>query len=199
MLSGILAASSLAAMACTDDSLRSATTEPTPVGSTTATQATEVSRLRLRPLSLPSLPSGAPCPVTTDSSTPSSALGTMWGTGTARPVLGSQPRIAIAPPANFGSQSWGGNNVVGALSADSTATALVRGHQLDGAAVARFDDGAIPPQDKILDPKGKTPLDGGWYDFPGYVRMQEPGCYGFQIDRGDAASVILVLEAWVGD
>jgi hypothetical protein len=87
---------------------------------------------------------------------------------------------------------WGGNKVLWALSADSVSVALVRGHQLDGPAQVRFDLGADPASDKILDPSGKTPLDGGWYDFPGAVRLERPGCYGFQVDRADETSVIVL-------
>jgi hypothetical protein len=123
----------------------------------------------------------------------------MLGSGIARPVLGAQPRIGIAPPENFGSRDWGGNKVLWALDAETSSIALLRGHQLDGALEVRFDSGAIPAEDKILDPTGKTPLDGGWYDFPGFVRLQGPGCYGFQIDREGEPSAIVVLQAVAGN
>lgn len=120
----------------------------------------------------------------------------MLGTAPARPVVGADGTVGIAPPASFGSEIWGGNKVLWALSADVDGPALIRGQRLDGPGQARFDDGALPATDKVLDPVGKTPLDGGWFDFPGFVRLAAPGCYGFQIDvDGRSWSVILKAVA----
>jgi hypothetical protein len=151
----------------------------------------EVSKLRLRPMTLPILGAGERCPVTTEVSSPSKDIGQLWGTGPARPVLGGAPHIEIAPPANYGSKLWGGNKVLWALSADSSNVALVRGRQLDGPAQVGFDQGDEPALQKILDPSGRTPLNGGWFDFPGAVRLEGPGCYAFQIDRGDKTWTIV--------
>ena len=98
----------------------------------------------------------------------------MIGVAPARPVVGRDATIGIAPPANFGSEIWGGNKVLWALSGDTEGPALIHGHQLDGPE-ARFDDGAVPATEKILDPTGKAALDGGWYDFPGFVRLPRRG------------------------
>lgn len=118
----------------------------------------------------------------------------MLGVAPARPVVDADARIGIAPPANFGSEIWGGNKVLWTLSRDTEGPALIRGHQLDGPGEARFDDGPIPATEKILDPTNKVALDGGWYDFPGSVRLSTPGCYGFQIEV-DGRSWTVILEA----
>jgi hypothetical protein len=160
----------------------------------TATGNGDVASLRSRPLVLPKIAHGQPCPLTTEVATPSADLGPMLGSGPARPLLGAKAHLGIAPAVNFGSDAWGGDKVFWALSAQNVGPALVRGHQLDGDAEVRFDDGALPSLDKVLDPTGMTPLAGGWYGFPGYTRVRQPGCYGFQIDT-DAGATVVVFEA----
>ena len=148
-----------------------------------STVLADLHTLRSRPLDLPTVATGQRCPVTTEVESPSADLGPMLGTGVARPVgLGPDARLGIAPPENFGSETFGGNKVLWALSAASDGIVLVRGRQLDGTSEVRFDSGDIPSLEKVLDPTGKVPLDGGWYDFPGNTRVQYPGCYAYQID-----------------
>lgn len=139
---------------------------------------------------------GNVCPVTVDTSAPSSDLAAMSGNGTVRPILGPHGEIVIAPPANFGSETWGGNKVLWALSVEAGGPALIRGGRLDGPEEVRFDDGSLPSEEKVLDPTGGTALDGGWYDFPGFVRLSTPGCYGFQIDT-TAGSDYVIAQATV--
>lgn len=151
----------------------------------------DVKHLRVRPLSLPRLGAGERCPVTTTVTSPSTDLGQMLGSGPARPVgLGEDAQLGIAPPANFGSATWGGNKVLWALHADA-GPALVRGQQLDGNGEVRFDEGSTPSIEKVLDPTGRAPLAGGWFDFPGYTRVERPGCYGYQIDTGAGSSTVI--------
>ena len=152
---------------------------------------TTIDMLRDRPVTLADLSPGDACPVTTKSSTPSADLGPMLGDGPARPVIGPTALIGIAPPENFGSEVWGGNKLLWALS-ESSGVALLRGRQLDGSVEARFGEGATPAAEKILDPTGRTPLNGGWFDFPGSVRLRQPGCYGFQIDVASGSSVVVI-------
>lgn len=150
----------------------------------------------IRPVTLPPMADGTVCPVTLDTSAPSSDLAAMYGNGTVRPILGPHGEIVIAPPVNFGSETWGGNKVLWALSVEAGGPALIRGGRLDGPEEVRFDDGSLPSEEKVLDPKGGTALGGGWYDFPGFVRLSTPGCYGFQIDT-TAGSDYVVAEATV--
>ena len=119
----------------------------------------------------------------------------MVGRGPARPIgLGLPARLEIAPPEDYGSQVWGGNKVLWALSSEAHCPALIRGGQLDGDSEVRFGDGDVPALEKVLDPSGKAPLAGGWYDFPGATRVRQPGCYGYQIDTA-AGSTFVVFEA----
>ena len=40
-----------------------------------------------------------------------------------------------------------------------------------------------PGDTLVLDPTGhRSPLSGGWFDFPGYTRVEGPGCYAYQVD-----------------
>jgi hypothetical protein len=187
-LEALLLVLMVGAVACTTgrSSVPDASLVPSPA------ESSAVSELRLRPLTLPVLGAGESCPVTREVSSPSKDLGQLWGTGPARPALGNAPHIGIAPPSNYGSKLWGGNKVLWALSADSSRVALVRGRQLDGPALVGFDQGDVPALEKILDPRQRIALDGGWYDFPGDVRLQGPGCYGFQIDRGNKTWTIVL-------
>lgn len=101
--------------------------------------------------------------------------------------------MTISPPATFGSEVWGGAKVLWALSPDAGGLALVRGRQLDGDAELRFDTGANPSPDKVLDAAQRTALDGGWRDFPSYTRVTRPGCYGFQIDTAAGSDTIVFV------
>lgn len=80
-----------------------------------------------------------------------------------------------------------------ALSVEADGLAVIRGHQLDGDAEVRFDDGAVPLLDKVLDSSNRTPLDGGWYDFPGFTRLSRPGCYGYQIDTTAGTTTVVFI------
>jgi hypothetical protein len=119
----------------------------------------------------------------------------MFGLGPARPIfLLSHAKLEIVPPKNYGSHVWGGNKVLWALSIEADGPALLRGGQLDGDGEVRFDTGDVPASEKVLDPSGKEPLAGGWYDFPGETRLRGPGCYGYQIDS-EAGTTVVVFEA----
>lgn len=116
----------------------------------------------------------------------------MLGRGPVRPLgLGSSAKLTIGPPADYGSQEWGGNKVMWALSAEANGPALVRGRQLDGDGEVRFNEGDVPALENMLDPSGRTPLAGGWYDFPGITRVRQPGCYGYQIDTAAGTTFVI--------
>jgi hypothetical protein len=115
----------------------------------------------------------------------------MLGSGPARPIgLGPTAHLQVAPPANFGSATWGGNKVLWAL-ADNVGSALVRGRQLDGTGDVRFDDGGTPSLEKILDPSRGIPLSGGWFGFPGSTRVEGAGCYGYEIETGAGTTTVI--------
>ena len=190
----------LVAAGCSSAPLTSLATTTAPTIVTTSTAAppstnlldagVTVDQLRARPLSLPHLASGQRCPVTTGVTSPSPDLGPLLGSGPARPALGGEARLVIAPPANFGSTTWGGDKILWALAAN-VGPALIRGRQLDGDGRVGFDNSPTPAPEKILDPTGRTSLRGGWFDFPGSTRVEHPGCYGYQVDIGSGSTQII--------
>lgn len=155
-------------------------------------QALDADDLRQRPLQLPKLPLDERCPVTTDVSRPSADLGPLLGTSLARPVLDS-PTLRLAPAENFDSLSWKGQKVLWALTTASPGVVLLRGQRVGAADELRFDGGAEPVSEKVLDPAGRRELDGGWVDFPSYLRVKSSGCFAIQIDSAETSSTV-VLE-----
>jgi hypothetical protein len=156
-----------------------------------------------RPLRLPKVAHGGRCPVTTVVSQPTPGLGPMLGTGPARPVGRADGVLSyVAPPRpgdpnyalnGFAGSKWGGQKVLWAVAPEVTTEVLVRGRQLDGSGGVRFGP-AIDPDPELLLP-APSPSDsrvaGGWRDFPGYTRLQHPGCYAYQVDTPSTSNVIV--------
>lgn len=78
---------------------------------------------------------------------------------------------------------------------------LIRGAQLDGTNVLRFGDGPDPGYELRLPPGGTaapanpagTPsAASGWSSWPSSTRVQEPGCYAFQVDGWSFSEIIVV-------
>jgi hypothetical protein len=73
--------------------------------------------------------------------------------------------------------------------------ALVRGRSLDRTMDVGFGDGLDPLLEMRLDGTEAEALVPGWSLFHADVtRVQQPGCYGLQIDS-DTASIVVVFEA----
>ena len=70
---------------------------------------------------------------------------------------------------------------------------MIRGRQLDGTKLVRFDNGLKPPAGIRLDPS-QSPRG---RDRPSYARFLSPGCYAFQID-GTSFSRLVVFNAVKG-
>src|SRR5207253_3597393 len=72
---------------------------------------------------------------------------------------------------------------------------LVRGHQIDGSNELRFERGADPPTELLLDASGDANrLGSGWGNWPTYTRLRAPGCYAYQVD-GSTFSEVIVFKA----
>lgn len=114
-----------------------------------------------RPLVLPTLAAGSPCPVSLTRRQPDPALGPIQGTGPAGPAgLGPDGSLTFVAPGTGGvwtDRSWGGMKVLWAVDPTVSGSVLVRPRQLDGAHPVGFDD---PVTDElVLDPRG--PVDTG--------------------------------------
>jgi len=151
-----------------------------------------------RPLHIPRIAPGAPCP--TSKPDPRGDLsrwgfvGTAWGRGPAypgglgrdRPVLGY-----VYPPQResefFGSE-WAGQKVLWIVDPSYRGRILVRGRQLDGPNELRFERGLVPPRELHLIGRGPHTAR------PSYTRVRADGCYAYQID-GAHFSRVLVFEA----
>jgi hypothetical protein len=150
-----------------------------------------------RPLHVPRIAPGAPCPVTTRTIDFGRwGIGVGFGRGPAapvgmnengRPVLRYQD--PISPQSLFYGSAWFGNKVLWAVTPSYLGPVLIRGRQLDGPNLLRFDDGMLPPREIRLRPGG-TPIT----NRPSYTRVRAPGCYGYQID-GTSFSRAIVFEA----
>jgi len=191
-------AASLLVACADDDAGPHAAAATTSSGPASAPGEAAIDALRARSVELPSLAAGRPCPATRLWTSPSADLGPLTGDGPARAALANvdgAATLTIAPAANFGSAEWGGNKVLWALDATSPGPALIRGHQLDGPNEVRFDEGAEPSAELILDPVERaTSLEGGWIDFPASMRVRAAGCYGLQVDTGSGTTA-LIFEA----
>ncbi len=165
--------------------------------------------LQRRPLHLPSLKSGQPCPTTRGRQvTPSSSdffLGNgpiyadFFG-GDASTRKQSILQYVDAQTYEGGTSGWGGQKVIWFIDPIYHGPALIRGKQLDGSGQVRFDsepnEPAAPAAHTLLN--ALRIIGGGagdpWPSWPSNTRLQMPGCYAYQVD-GPNFSEIIVFKA----
>jgi hypothetical protein len=160
-----------------------------------ASAATSPWKKLYRPLHIPRIEPGAPCPVSSadpkgDLSRLGHLVGTAWGRGPAYPAgLGDdRPVLSFRWPASnsaFAPSEWSGNKVLWIVGAFRGPGILVRGGQVDGPNGLRFQSALNPVRELRLRGMG---------GHPSYARVRAPGCYAFQID-GTMFSRIIVFEA----
>ena len=154
-----------------------------------------------RPLHVPTLSPGSSCPVSTTRPVRLDARqGTngLAGPGPAYPSLSAPGTVEfVYPPVqqqvDFYGSGWGGNKVLWWVARSYKGPVLIRGRQLDGPHLVRFDRGA-PPAREIRIP----PYAGAYYriharDRPSYTRLEAEGCYAYQID-GLGFSRVIVFQ-----
>ena len=170
------------------------TAPATASGSRTSTASPASVAALHRPLLLPTIRSGQPCPVTLSRHQPDPASGLIQGTGPAGPIgLDAAGILQYEGPTStgFADKSWGGAKVLWAVDSAVSGPVLVRGRQLNGPHGLRFNDPAVT---EMLLAANKDALPGGWRDYPGYTRLQAPGCYAYQVDT-QAGSSLIVFRA----
>ena len=157
-----------------------------------------------RPLHLPSVAPGAPCPVAKPAGGSFARYGVArgLGPGPAYPV-GFAPGALLKFPQEPG-ETWGKVKVLWFVAPRYRGHVLIRGHRLDGDAEVRFDATgarslALPP-DELRIPAGwrgvrvtGIKLVGQRY-MPSNTRLRESGCYAYQID-GTTFSRLIVFRA----
>jgi len=166
-------------------------------GHPTATTEAEAWRsLQQRPLHLPTLAPGTPCP-TSQGHQVHPAFGPVLGDG---PVYagffgGSHSDyvhgvVGYADAQSFGdgTSDWGGVKVLWVIKPPYRGPVLIRGGQLDGSSPMRFNGGLDEPSDDPLALLSELRLTGAidydkpWPGWTTYTRLQAPGCYAYQVD-----------------
>jgi hypothetical protein len=150
-----------------------------------------------RPLRIPTIEPGAPCPVTPARAV-SRSFGRAQGPGPVYPVGGYPALSFVYPPVKaqewYGSE-WSGNKILWIGRPTYRDRVLIRGRQLDGPNDLRFDRGLVPPREMRLRSVGGS-APGGWQNRPSYTRVRAPGCYAWQVD-GTTFSRVIVFRAVV--
>jgi hypothetical protein len=148
-----------------------------------------------RPLHIPRIEPGAACPLSAPTSVDLGQEGTrlLRGRGPAYPTLKPDGTLDfIYPPLQtqeFYGSEWSGQKVLWWVSGRYHGPVLIRGRQLDGPNLLRFDRGDPLPPSEIRIPPGK-----GVRNRASYTRLRAAGCYAYQID-GTTFSRIIVFEA----
>ena len=162
---------------------------PPPVPTVTATRPPDDwTALRQRPLRLPTLATGAACPIN-HARQVSSQYGPGIGDGPAYAAIGGDGVLTFQPPATFNSTAWGGAKVLWYFAPAVRGPVLIRGHQLDGPNELRFEEGALPPAELAFSAEGADP--GGWSGRPSYTRVRAAGCYAYQVDGASFTEVVV--------
>lgn len=154
-----------------------------------------------RPLHIPRIAAGASCPLSPRTRVDLGAEGvrSLPGRGPAYPNFVGQAQTLefVYPPPResvFSGSSWSGNKVLWWVSGRYHGPVLIRGRQLDGPRLLRFDDGIVPPAEtRILPGPGYGPSKGA-RDHPSFTRVRAAGCYGYQVD-GVGFSRVIVFRA----
>ena len=145
-----------------------------------------------RPLHVPHLAPGAPCPVTPAIST---KFGLAQGKGPVWPVLGF-PQLnfiyPVRPQQTYYPSNWSGNKILW-IARRYRGPVLIRGAQLDGPNALRFGLDHVPAKEMRMTSVGGS-SSGGWQNRPSTTRLRAPGCYAWQVD-GTTFSRIIVFKA----
>ena len=101
----------------------------------------------------------------------------------------------VPPSQGWYPSDWGGDKMLWIVAPRYRGPILIRGRQLDGPHLVRFDDGSRPPAEFRM-PAGGVGSTGGFRSLPLYTRLRAPGCYAWQVD-GTTFSRVIVFRAVV--
>jgi hypothetical protein len=150
-----------------------------------------------RPLAMPSVPSGAPCPTSDPNPSIWSRVAPGLGPGPVAPVgLGEQGTLKFR---HFPGSEWGGQKVLWVAAPGYDGPVLIRGGRVDGAGGVGFNlNGDGPPLRELQLPPASAQMtinhDRGYREWPSYTRVRTSGCYAYQVD-GAAFSYVIVFRA----
>jgi hypothetical protein len=165
--------------------------------------------LEERPLRLPALAPGRPCPRTqgdmvnidTDQAVGFSPVYAVFGGGSlAHGVLRYQDAGFLGAG---GARDWSAQSVTWFIRPVYSGPAIVRGRQINGPNVLRFNGGL--DQQQVVGSWSQAPLlaelrllgnaDGvSWFYWVSYLRLRAPGCYAYQVD-GITFSYTIIFQA----
>lgn len=144
-----------------------------------------------RPLRIPSVPAGTPCPA----SEPTGSIGaygaSAFGPGPAYPTLSVEGgRATLTYLVGWGYDGWDGTKVLWTVPR-YRGPYIVRGRRVDGPGLLRFDQG--PQWSGKL--HSELRLVGPYADLnPAATFLHGPGCYAYQVD-GRGFSYQIVFDA----
>jgi hypothetical protein len=152
-----------------------------------------------RPLHLPRLAAGAPCPVSRidrriDWERVKFPGSPGIGRGPVYPGLGSSGgRLTATPDVQYGGP-WAGGKVFWYVRPSYRGRALIRGHRLDGSQSLGVNGGRRPARELRIERGITVSWEGqpsGSRGIPSSVRARSPGCYGVQIDGTTFSRVVV--------
>jgi hypothetical protein len=160
-----------------------------------------------RPLHLPTVAPGAPCPVSGVGRINFARYGVPKGIGPgpAYPIGFGQPGSQLQftyppdPAGPFAGSLWSGAKVLWFIAPRYRGPVLIRGGRLDQPGRLRFDRGKVPPREMRISKNARGGYPPGYKNVgqryrPSYTRLRAPGCYAYQID-GTTFSRVIVFQA----
>jgi hypothetical protein len=157
-----------------------------------------------RPLHMPAVAPGAPCPVSGvgRANFAKYGVGKGIGPGPAYPIGFEQPGSVLHfayppdPATEFAGSVWSGQKVLWFVFPSYRGPLLIRGRRLDAPDVLRFERGKVPSTEMRIPAVGRGgyPQGQGQRDRASYTRLRAPGCYAYQID-GTSFSRVIVFTA----
>jgi hypothetical protein len=141
----------------------------------------------MRPLRLPQLGPGQPCPSTSSHQVKTVDFGgNALGDGDVEPIVfGDVSRLNSWPG------GWYGTKTLWFAAPSYAGAALIRGARIDGSGPMGF--GEAPVIGHLVIPPGPTINEGadGYRQAPGGTFVKSSGCYAWQVDGGDFTYVIV--------
>src|SRR5439155_15327929 len=152
-----------------------------------------------RPLHVPTVATGARCPVSSvDPRVPWARIRILGiGRGPVYPGLGAHSGLLWATRDVQSGGPWFGDKVFWFALPSYRGPILIRGRRLDGPQIVRFGGGKLPAAELRIERGESVSWQGqppGSRGVASGVRVRTPGCYGFQID-GTSFSRVVVFTA----
>jgi hypothetical protein len=145
-----------------------------------------------RPLHLPRLARGAPCPVSAREEI-SPDFAPALGPGPVYPI-GFDGRSTLHYRGSAFPAPWTGSKVLWVAAPSYQGPIRIRGHQLNGRWWVGFDGRSGRPYSEMRLLRATANAGAEWRQFPSYTRVRARGCYAYQID-GTTFSYPVVFRA----